>query len=64
MTRIVNCTHNIDNSFPGKYQYYNIPIGKWRQHYEDDSADQLWQFLSPYLLFVQESLDSGDLDMT
>ena len=64
MTRIVNCTHNIENFFPGKYQYYNIPIGKWRRHYDYDgdcgNQDQLWQFLSPYLVFVEESLDSGD----
>ena len=59
MTRIVNCTHNIENFFPGKYQYYNIPIGKWRLHHDESSQDKLWAFLAPYLMFVKESLDSG-----
>ena len=56
----MNCTHNIGNYFPRKFQYFNIPIGKWRQHYDQSNEDQLWRFLAPYLRFIEESLDSGD----
>ena len=59
ISRIVNCTHNIENYFPGKCQYYNIAIGKWRQHHDESDPHLLWAFLLPYLQFVEGQLDSG-----
>ena len=60
ISRIVNCTHNIENYFPNKCQYYNIPIGKWRLHHDESDQSQLWAFLAPYLQFVKESVEGGE----
>ena len=48
------------NWFPDKFEYFNFPVGKWRQYCGGGGEDNLKKFVCPLFRFLKERLQSGE----
>ena len=55
---VVNCTHNTQNCFPGKFSYCKFPVGKWRTECRGGEEEEVRRFVESMLMFLQTNLEA------